>query len=325
MRYLILGDSHLGIYGNNEIWHNIVFRLFQEIHDKMARENIHHMIHLGDFFHDRKALNIKSLELSFAIADMFSDCIMTIIVGNHDTFYKNKVDPTSLQIFNKYENIHVIKETTIMNDITLVPWLGKIEKPTKFCMGHLELNGFSMNNSYICSKGGDPTVYKDFEHVMSGHFHTPSSGNNITYIGSPYQQTFHDIDSVRGYYIFDDGDLEFIEFVDSPKFIKIHTKDNDLDESDIKGNVVKLIFDENYGTVKNEEIVSTVSSFKPIRLDIDFSNVSIVDDDMEDLDDGDQDLLDHSDIIESYVKEHVKVPEHMSKERLLNIINLLSS
>ena len=48
----------------------------------------------------------------------------------------------------------------------------------------------------------DPSIYKDFKQVFSGHYHHKSSRGNITYLGNPYQMFWNDYkdeeDSIYG-------------------------------------------------------------------------------------------------------------------------------
>jgi len=95
-----------------------------------------------------------------------------------------------------------------------------------------------MNDYAECSNAMlNAEDFKKFKHVYSGHFHLPSTKGNITYLGSPFQHTFNDVGSIRGYYIFDDGKLEFIEFTNAPKFYIITTNNLKENLDKIEGNL----------------------------------------------------------------------------------------
>ena len=212
MKYLLVADTHLGIKQASEKYHNVVYNLFEEIINVCKERNISEVIHLGDFFHERKATNTKTLSVALKIAELFrlNSITLYIIVGNHDIYFKNSLDPTILETFKNNNNIKVISEVTkLSDDIVLCPW-SLLPTEGKFLFGHFEITGFKMNSSYICENGIAPDGFNGYEHVYSGHFHMPSSKGNITYLGSAFPQTFHDIGSIHGYYIFDNGELEFI-------------------------------------------------------------------------------------------------------------------
>ena len=322
MRYLLTTDTHLGIYGDSEAWHTVVLNLFEEICYTCKMKGIDQIIHLGDFFHNRKAINTKTQSVAHKIATMLGDFHIYIVVGNHDCYYRNTIIPNSLQFLNNYENITIVDiPLEVDGDIILVPWgWHSIKSPHKYLMGHLQVSGFHMNDNYICKEGQDPESLKEFKQVLLGHFHTPSQQGNITYIGAPYQQTFNDCSGARGYYIWEDGKLSFIQNTNSPEFIKMST--NDIKESIIPGNIVKLLFDKDYGTIENEKIVDRVMKKNPFKLHVNFAEISYIDEDEQI--EQDITLLDHDGIIKEYVMKKCTPPENIKKNTLLDIIMKLT-
>jgi len=316
VKHLLVTDTHLGLYNDSDVWHNVVLELFNDIRQTCHKEKIKSIIHLGDFFHNRKAINTKTQTVAQEIVDLLYGLDLYIIVGNHDTYYKNKIQPTSLRMFRHDKNVHLVQSTTFLDNIVLVPWGGEIH-PThiKYCMGHFAISGFHMNDSYVCKKGDDPSIFSQFQKVYSGHFHTPSTQGKITYLGSPYQQTFHDADSTRGYYIFEDGEIEFVEFKKYPHFVKMNTEN--ISKKAIEGNIIKLTFESDYGTRENEYIIEDVMSRNPHQIHVDFSKVSyeVDDEPEEDI----PDMIDHTEIIRDYVGK-VDKPENIKEKTLLDIM-----
>ena len=287
MKRLIVTDTHLGLYQDADKWLDIVLQFFKDLVLYCHREQISEIIHLGDFFDNRRSLNTKTQHVAHRIAKVLAlkNLHIRIVVGNHDCYFKNQIHPTSLELFSKYKHIEIIDEPTRVDDILLMPWSVFLpeEKHTwregaRYCFGHFAINGFHMNDSYVCKTGMPSNSFKDFEMVLSGHFHTPSKQGNIVYLGAPYGQTFHDAGGTRGFYTFDDGELEFIEYPKAPKFKKIRTNileeysAQDLDEN-IKGNVIRLVFDKDYGTIKNQELEDMVLRHYPFAYSIDFTKI----------------------------------------------------
>ena len=325
MKKLLVTDSHLGINKASDLYHNVVFSLFEEVQQVCMKENIRHIIHLGDFFHDRKVLNTKTQNVAHRIAELFEDiALMYLVLGNHDVYYKDRLSPTTAELFKKHPAIRPIDEITeIHDDIVLCPWGLTPHGHEGYLMGHFELKGFKMNSAFVCEHGQEPDDLRkgnNFKHIYSGHFHTPSTQGNITYLGSPYQQTFHDLGSPRGYYIWEDGEIEFREFHGAPKFMLMET--DKIDTKTIKGNVVRLVFKEDMGSVKNQKIIDEVMSFGPVKLQVDFSQVKIegIEDTREEQ--VEASLLDHNQIIEEYIGK-ATLPEFVSKKMLLTMINKL--
>ena len=325
MRILLVTDTHLGYNKSSDMYHDITLTLFKEIKEFCLKEKINNIIHLGDFFHDRKVLNTKTQAVAHEIGELFKDFNFWLILGNHDCYYKDKLHPNVSEFLKNY--FTVIDKVTGVDikgsEIILSPW-SLIPRGFRggYCFGHFEFTGFPMNNSYICERGTalQEIAANDFDHIYSGHFHTPSTKNNVTYLGSPYQLTFADINSDRGYYIWEDGNLEFIKFRYAPEF-KIVMTDN-LDSGEIATNIVKLVFTKDYGSLKNQKIVDEVLSFNPVRLQVDFSNIKIEGTDEKMEENTDATLLDHDGIIVEYINK-TEVPVNIKKKTLLSMIEKL--
>jgi DNA repair exonuclease SbcCD nuclease subunit len=301
-----------------------VFSLFQEIQQVCIKENIRHIIHLGDFFHDRKVLNTKTQNVAHRIAELFTDIARVhLILGNHDVYYKDRLNPTTAELFRKHDSFRIVDSILQIDDIVLCPWGLVPEGFEGWCFGHFELKGFKMNNTFVCEHGQEPADLRkgnNFQHIYSGHFHTPSTQGNITYLGSPYQQTFHDLGSPRGYYIWEDGELDFREFTSAPKFILMEAEN--INTQLVKGNIVRLVFRHDQGSVKNQKIIDEIMSFTPVKMQVDFSQIKIEGTEEMREDQVEASLLDHTQIIEEYVSK-TALPDFASRRMLLKMIEKL--
>jgi len=320
MSAIIVTDTHCGIYNASPLWHNIVIKLFKHIADTCIRENISEIIHLGDWFHDRKSLNIQTIQTCLDIMDIIKDFHISIVIGNHDLFYKNSIKPTSLSFIQMFDNVEIIDmNKTIRLDgykVSLVPWIADEIPNTDILFGHLEITNSNILQRFKYSEN-------DFKHcgkVYSGHFHTPMKFANIEYIGAPYHMTFNDSGS-RGYYIFDNGDLRFVEFENFPKFKKIIASLDNIDSDEIKDNIVKLIYTEDFGTEGNQKIIDLVQSFKPLQLYTDFSQMSIKSDNGFEIIDNIE-IVDNKQLLFNYIdlKKH---PSHINTNTLKRIVSSL--
>lgn len=317
MKRLILTDTHLGINNDSDIWLNVVYKLFQDVNEYCDENDIKEIIHLGDFFHNRKSLNTKTQDYAHHIASLLKGKKTYLVVGNHDCYYKNTIHPTSLSLFKEYEQFIVVDEPITVDDILLLPWGTEIPDADifkcKYCFGHFAINGFHMNDSYVCRDGIDKKRFNDFDLILSGHFHTPSKQKNIVYLGSPYAQTFHDANGTRGFYTFEDGKLNFIEYGNAPKFYKIKT--DNIDHSLIEGNIIKLVFVEDYGTNKNQRKVDEVTKHNPLAFSIDFTNVAS--DEVENEED-EAVMENRTELVKSYISKK-EFPENINKKTLENM------
>jgi len=325
MKKLLISDTHLGIHKSSDIWHQSAIKLFKSIIDNCNRKNIKTIIHLGDWFDDRKTLNIKTLSVTIHIMEMLKNFNVIIIIGNHDSYYKTDVYPTSLDVFKEYKNVSVIRETCTIDNITLVPWEKLtpeiLKKGGKFLFGHFEINSFYTNEKHIYNKSiFNINDFKNFDLVLSGHFHIPTKKNNIIYLGSPYHMSFNDVNSDRGYYIFDDNNIEFISFTDAPQYVIINSE-QEIKSDIITNNIVKLQFLKDYGINENTKIIESIRIHNPLQLYTDFSSISIIEDKVTDFDEIENiKIMDHKDIFFEYINK-IEIPEHLKKSVMKQMIN----
>jgi DNA repair exonuclease SbcCD nuclease subunit len=310
---------------NDDIWLEQSIKLFQQIIDECIKRDVYSLCILGDFFHDRKNLYIKTMDTALKIVEMLKKNNIHILYlkGNHDVFYKTENSVSSLQMFSEYPNIEIVDESTIIDDICFTSWNGEL-LDAKYLFGHLEINDFFVTNTKVFDKAQyNPSDFKQYEKVITGHFHIPSTKENITYLGAPFHLSFNDVGSLRGFYYFDsdEGKLEFIEF-DGVRFVYISSEE-ELNPKKIKGNIVRLIFEKDYGTVGNNKIIENIQQFEPLRFYTDFSKLSnIIDSDSKEDNNQVQTLKTNKEMLFDFidVSEH---PDYIDIKKMKSIIDTL--
>lgn len=310
-KFVLVTDTHLGYKNGNIWWLDLTESLFDEIIDYCVRNDVYKIVHLGDWYDDRKSLSIPVIDRSIKICKKLekNGIHLYVIKGNHDQYYVNVSEPTSLTHLENSPNITVVSKEPfeIFTNMYLVPWGYPLvdipEKSTIF--GHFEINGFTTNYSGRIQEGSKLNK-KDFDkflQVYSGHFHLPSKDGNIDYIGSPYQMNFNDIGSSRGYYIYDDGYVKFIEFTSAPKFVRIHSLDEIIEEN-VSGNFVEFVFTEDFGSVKNDKIIQDITLLNPHKLYIDYK---IDRESVDEMNEEDIEVTENSEIFRTFI-EKKKLP-----------------
>lgn len=189
----------------------------------------------------------------------------------------------------------------------------------KVLLGHYEINGIVTNASgyEMTTAKLSTSDFKQFDKVYSGHFHTKSVTGNIEYIGSAFAMDFNDVNSERGYYHYDGGEIvEFIEYSDACKF-KQFTSDDDFSKIDIKGNICKLIFSTSYSETKAAKIIEKVRAFEPKELHVDFKIES------EEVDEQELFIGTNSEIIQHYIDSIMELPDGLNKKTLKGYVNKL--
>lgn len=325
MRMVVLADLHLGLSQSNVIWHTVSIDLAKEIHDYAIKHNIDTIAVLGDLFDNRKFIGQRTHDVAMNIVtNIWKDFNVILILGNHDQYYKEQPTPNWLNMFKDSNNVTIVDiKPHIVDDCCFIPWdydITKIQK-CNYLFGHLEINSFYMNNYYACNTSHlNTNNFDKFKAVYSGHFHFPQTYNNITYIGSPFQQTFGDVGSNRGYYIFDDGKIEFIKFTSAPEFVIIRANEKFIPDR-IRGNIVKLVFDRDYGNRKNNEITERMEMLEPVSWTIDTTNFSI---DAVAVETQPNEIIikDNTTLLKEFIS-NLSLPEHLGKKTLLKMVNML--
>jgi len=239
-KVLFLGDTHFGARRDSLAFQDHFTKFYtHQLLPYIKDNNIKYIIQFGDFFDNRKSTNTRTLRY---LKDIFIDplaelgCEMFILCGNHDLFHKNIMQPNNIrENLNHYKHLHIIDEITTVKlgktSIDLVPWICEEneqnivdyinESKSDICCGHFELSGFNMHRGMINEHGKPSNFLNKYHAVYSGHYHTSSDGENIKYLGTPYEITWNDCGDLKGFYIFDTNS-QTTEFQQNP--YKMHHK-----------------------------------------------------------------------------------------------------
>lgn len=281
MSVAICGDIHFGSKIGDENFFNYQNQSFDRMVDYCIQKQIKTIIFLGDIFNHRTTINFFVLDHVIKkfnrISKIFDNII--IVVGNHDVFYKNTNRLNSPNvIFNSLFSDDLKKKIKIIYEkpeeltydgslFLMLPWITKdnfdtciesIKNSTsKYCMGHLEINGFLMNSKIKCEGGLKASTFKNFNRVFSGHFHTRSRNKNIIYTGSMTQLTWNDYNDKKGFYVLDSktGKEEFVQLNDDI-FIKliINEKTNVEDMLYVKNSYIKIYINRKLTSIEQKII-----------------------------------------------------------------------
>ena len=226
----VFTDIHFGLKGNSRV-HNQDCENFVDWFIETAKANgCETGIFCGDWHHNRNSLNlttmdatIRSLEKLGAAFDNFY-----LFVGNHDLYYKDKRDVSSMSFGRHIPGITFVDSILEKDDVALIPWLvgdewKKIQKiKAKYMFGHFELPHFYMNAMVQMPDHGELKAknFKNQDYVFSGHFHKRQTQGKIHYIGNAFPHNYADAwDDARGMMILEkNGEPEFINWPECPKY-----------------------------------------------------------------------------------------------------------
>jgi len=227
----------------------------------LEENNVEAVIHMGDAFDSRKSIDYQDLEWSKRVVfDPLKKYDVHMIIGNHDTYYKNRNEVNSPELLlQTYPNIKTYSKPTEVNvgglDILFLPWINQgneelslniIKKTTCRCaMGHLELQGFRVNRQIIMEHGLESKLFEKFERVYSGHYHTRSNDGKVFYLGNPYEMYWTDVNDARGFHIFDTETLTHTPINNPYKlFYNIYYEDTNyklFNATEYESKIVKVI------------------------------------------------------------------------------------
>jgi len=305
MKIALLNDTHFGVRNDSPAFLEYQVKFYDEqFFPYLEENNIQTLIHLGDVTDRRKFINFKTAsvfrEKFFKrLWDMKIDT--HIIVGNHDTYYKNTNKVNSVtELFTTFDGKHEPWIYTGPKEVELggcrmlfLPWICDdnyddsiyaIDNSTaEICFGHLEIKGFEMMKGHYNDQGLEPSQFKRFEKVISGHFHKKSDDGHVYYLGAQYEMTWSDYKDPKGFHIFDTQTRE-LERITNPKRIhkKIYYNDSKEDYSkkdisEFKDTFVKMF-------VSNKTNEDMFNNFVDrLQTKINIHELNIIEDSMSDI------------------------------------------
>ena len=266
MKIALLNDTHCGSRNSSNILLDNAETFYEKVFFPYCIEHdIKHIIHLGDYYDNRKFINFKSLNRNrhhFLNKLRLHNMTMDIIVGNHDVYYKNTNNLNSLkELLGHYMDVVTIihKPTTMKYDgleIALVPWINSENEeesmkfirdtPARYVGGHFDIIGYEMAKGVESVHGMNSSVFDRFDSVYSGHFHTKSSKNNIHYLGSQMEFFWNDAHDKKYFHVFDTSTEQIVP-VHNPytlferiSYDDINKNMTDFDLSKVDNKFVKI-------------------------------------------------------------------------------------
>jgi predicted phosphodiesterase len=278
MKIALLNDTHFGARNDSPAFLEYFMRFYNEqFFPYLEKNNIKTLIHLGDVTDRRKFINFKT---AHAFRQKFMKRLWEmkvdthIIIGNHDTYFKNTNEVNSVsELCTTYDGVNEPWIYTNPKEVELggcrmlfLPWICDdnyeesiyaIDNSTsEICMGHLEIKGFEMQKGIVNEQGLERSQFKRFERVISGHFHKKSDDGHIYYLGAQYEQTWSDYKDPKGFHIFDTETRE-LERISNP--LRIHKKfiynDKDNDYSNVDLSEFNNTFVKVFVTNKTDDIM----------------------------------------------------------------------
>jgi DNA repair exonuclease SbcCD nuclease subunit len=228
-------DIHFGARNNSD-QHNLDnLEYIDWLVGIIKKEQPSHIAFLGDFFENRNAINVRTLNHALEGCRRLNELgIPTFfIVGNHDLYHRSNRNIFSTDTFNDLKNFILISEPVkLSKDWYAAPYLFRDEYPAqvadinshRYVMGHFEFRNFVVTGAdRKMEHGPDAAAFSKPDYIFSGHFHKRQAHGNVIYIGNTFPTNFGDAgDSSRGCAVFDveKNDVYFHDWQDAPLFFK---------------------------------------------------------------------------------------------------------
>eukprot|EP01134_Creolimax_fragrantissima_P000347 CFRG0347T1 len=191
---------------------------------KVFRERgVRQIFCLGDMLNTRHQVSVPALSACMTffsrLVDEFDS--VHVVLGNHDMHLKHSRTISSLDallITKLQPNLRLYKEIELTSidglSVLMLPFhedqgciqrylqaMPKHIQNNTVAMGHLAINGATTNKhmgvKHACDLGY--SIFENLRHTFTGHFHSHQTLGNVTYIGSPLQFSFSDLnDPQRG-------------------------------------------------------------------------------------------------------------------------------
>jgi len=325
MEIALITDTHFGARNDNQNFNEFFYKFYENIFFPTLKERgITTCVHLGDVMDRRKFVSYKiATDFRKRFINVFQQMgiDLHIIIGNHDTYYKNTNEVNAMEELVGQDRFKIYTGPEVVDfdgvPIQFIPWINSgnytesmsalSKSQSQIVMGHLEVNGFEMYKGFKAAGSYDKDLFKRFDIVMSGHFHHKSDDGQIYYLGTPYELYWNDFDDPKGFHIFDTETRELERIVNSHIiFEKIYYDDSikDYSKEDVskyKDKYVKLI-------VVNKKDLYQFDLYTDRLLKADAFEVKIIEDFSElDADNVSDDIVENTEdtmtLLEKYIDE----------------------
>jgi DNA repair exonuclease SbcCD nuclease subunit len=269
MKVLIISDLHFGEKGDDPRYNEHLLTLLEDVSNYAIENNITTCVQLGDWFHNRNRVQVSTLAYAIKgaiiLAENFHE--VYVLAGNHDLFYKDRLDTSSLAALDAY--VTVVDKPTTAGNVLLCPWIVDGEMWDEVCdaskthdylLAHLELSGFKLNEAYVLEHGYSHKELKGYKRVISGHYHSKQEKDNITYCGTPIPITFNEANEEHGWWVLDTdtNSLEFVKY-DRVKVISIpYDEIESISDYDPDTTTIRIEFPDD---LDDETLVTDVNEY----------------------------------------------------------------
>lgn len=272
-KILLFSDLHVHMHKNQLSRLDDCLKALDWVFQTAKKLGINNIIFAGDLFQDRQKIHIISYEKTFRLIRQHCtdnpSLSLYLLVGNHDMWYNEKWDVSSISPLAAIKNIKVI-DTPCSYDINngfVVDFLPYTKNPVEdikthfkkkneVLISHCSVDGAVLNSLYntkaeisVEYEGDmvkvDSKVFAGWKKVFLGHYHCAQKLNDtVEYIGSPLELNFGEAFQQKHIIVLDTDTFETEYIINdfSPKHLII--KESEIDKFNLSGNFVQVIVED---------------------------------------------------------------------------------
>lgn len=340
MQVLIFSDLHLHIHKKNPERLEHCLQALNWVFDIAEENNIKDIIFCGDLFHDRNKIDIYTYCKTFELFNArIKDKNFWAILGNHDLWYRERWDVSSVLPLSAISGINVINTACTIKiagkDLSFLPFtlnpiedLNKIKNSSdyKILFSHIAIDGAKLNSfgsiaEVSIEHDGDMVKvgidsFKNWDQIFLGHYHAEQKLTpNAEYIGSPLELDFSEAFQEKHIIIYDleTHEKKYVINNFSPKHLIINAQD--IDNYEIKNNFIRLKITDTT-SVDILELQNKIKE-KYSVLSIEISQIEKSSKDADIIDNAKSMLLEQEELITEYIKQ--SSPKELDNNLLLEI------
>ena len=131
-------DIHFGVGKDSQMRLNQTRKCFEWIIKQFIKNDVQYVIFCGDLFDSRFAINVQTLNCAVQCVQKLAVSFQKVfmIIGNHDTYYKNSNNTNSINFLSKLsysDNIVIIQDDPYFirmggSTLGLYPWGYEVKK-----------------------------------------------------------------------------------------------------------------------------------------------------------------------------------------------------
>jgi DNA repair exonuclease SbcCD nuclease subunit len=284
-KILLFSDIHIHMHKNQFSRLEDCLRALEWVFETALARKIKTIVFGGDLFQDRNKIHVISYEKTFKLINKYcgdGDLNLCVLVGNHDMWYSDKWDVSSVGPLTAIKNVQVINQpcSLTLEDCTIdfLPYTrnpiedinNHFQSKNDILISHCSVDGAKLNTFFntkaeisVEYEGDmvkvDTNAFKGWKRVFLGHYHAAQKLNDVVeYIGSPLELNFGEAFQEKHIIVFDTEtlDTEYVLNDFSPKHLII--KEDDIENYDIGGNFVQIMVND----VTSTNIIDMKKSIK---------------------------------------------------------------